>query len=105
MQRVAEQLSKMEYNRLFCVLGFCEDKDIAQILKLMPKDAHYIFTRAASRRAASLEQLAEVATACGLEFECAESVQSAVETAKSQISSDDMLYIGGSTFVVAEALE
>ena len=105
MQRVAEQLSKMEYNRLFCVLGFCEDKDIAQILKLMPKDAHYIFTRAASRRAASLEQLAELATACGLEFECAESVQRAVETAKSQISSDDMLYIGGSTFVVAEALE
>lgn len=105
MQRVAEQLSKMEYNRLFCVLGFCEDKDIVQILKLMPKDAHYIFTRAASRRAASLEQLAEAATACGLEFECAESVQSAVEAAKSQINSDDMLYIGGSTFVVAEALE
>ena len=105
MQRVAEQLSKMEYNRLFCVLGFCEDKDIAQILKLMPKDAHYIFTRAASRRAASLEQLAELATACGLEFECAESVQRAVEMAKSQINSDDMLYIGGSTFVVAEALE
>ena len=105
MQRVAEQLSKMEYNRLFCVLGFCEDKDIAQILKLMPKDAHYIFTRAASRRAASLEQLAEAATECGLDFECAESVQRAVEMAKSQISSDDMLYIGGSTFVVAEALE
>lgn len=105
MQQVAEQLSKMEYNRLFCVLGFCEDKDIAQILKLMPKDAHYIFTRAASRRAASLEQLAEVATECGLEFECAESVQRAVEMAKSQINSDDMLYIGGSTFVVAEALE
>ncbi|MBQ4502905.1 MAG: bifunctional folylpolyglutamate synthase/dihydrofolate synthase [Alistipes sp.] len=105
MQRVAEQLSKMEYNRLFCVLGFCEDKDIAQILKLMPKDAHYIFTRAASRRAASLEQLAEAATECGLEFECAESVQRAVEMAKSQINSDDMLYIGGSTFVVAEALE
>lgn len=105
MQRVAEQLSKMEYNRLFCVLGFCEDKDIAQILKLMPKDAHYIFTRAASRRAASLELLAELATECGLEFECAESVQRAVEMAKSQISSDDMLYIGGSTFVVAEALE
>lgn len=105
MQQVAEQLSKMEYNRLFCVLGFCEDKDIVQILKLMPKDAHYIFTRAASRRAASLEQLAELATACGLEFECAESVQRAVEMAKSQINSDDMLYIGGSTFVVAEALE
>lgn len=105
MQRVAEQLSKMEYNRLFCVLGFCEDKDIAQILKLMPKDAHYIFTRAASRRAASLEQLAEAATECGLDFECAESVQRAVEMAKSQINSDDMLYIGGSTFVVAEALE
>ena len=105
MQQVAEQLSKMEYNRLFCVLGFCEDKDIVQILKLMPKDAHYIFTRAASRRAASLELLAEAATECGLEFECAESVQRAVEMAKSQINSDDMLYIGGSTFVVAEALE
>ena len=86
-------------------MGMCEDKNISQILALMPKDAHYIFTRANSRRAASAEQLAELASAAGLDFEFCDVVANAVSKAKSMMSSDDMLFIGGSTFVVAEAIE
>ena len=105
LEHVARQLVKANYNKLYCVMGMCEDKNISQILALMPKDAHYIFTRANSRRAASAEQLAELATAAGLDFEFCDGVANAVSKAKSMMSSDDMLFIGGSTFVVAEAIE
>jgi dihydrofolate synthase/folylpolyglutamate synthase len=70
----------------------------------MPADAHYIFTRADMPRAAKTEVLADVARTLGLDFECRESVAEAVEAAKAILSADDMLFIGGSTFVVAEAL-
>ena len=105
LELVARQLSKAKYNKLYCVMGLCEDKNISQILAVMPKDAHYIFTRANTRRAASAELLSEKVTAAGLDFEFCEGVVNAVNRAKSLMSSDDMLFIGGSTFVVAEAIE
>lgn len=70
----------------------------------MPKKAHYIFTRADSRRAATTETLAALATELGLDFECSENVNGAVELAKSKMGANDALFIGGSTFVVAEIL-
>ena len=104
LERVAEQLAKVECDKLYCVMGFCEDKDIKSILSLMPKKAHYIFTRADSRRAATTETLAALATELGLDFECSENVNGAVELAKSKMGANDALFIGGSTFVVAEIL-
>ena len=105
LERVAEQLAKVECNNLYCVMGFCEDKDIKSILALMPKKAHYIFTRADSRRAATTETLAALATELELDFECCDSVKAAVEVAKGKMGANDALFIGGSTFVVAEVLE
>ena len=104
LERVAEQLAKVECDKLYFVMGFCEDKDIKSILSLMPKKAHYIFTRADSRRAATTETLAALATELGLDFECFENVNGAVELAKSKMGANDALFIGGSTFVVAEIL-
>ena len=72
---------------------------------LMPTSAHYIFTRAASRRAATTETLAALATELNLDFECCDSVKEAVEIAKGKLGANDTLFIGGSTFVVAEVLE
>ena len=74
------------------------------MLAAMPNDAHYIFTQASIRRAASLEKMAEVATTLALDFEVAPTVEEAVANAQQQLSKKDMLFIGGSTFVVAEAL-
>lgn len=105
LEKVAAQLEKVACENLYCVMGFCEDKDIKSILALMPKRAHYIFTRAESRRAATTESLAALATELGLNFECCESVKDAVEMAKGKMGANDALYIGGSTFVVAEVLE
>lgn len=103
---VAEQLkARTNSGRLICVLGFCEDKEFKTMLQLMPQDAHYIFTQASIRRAATPEKIADVATSLSLDFELAPTVAEAVAVAESQLAEEDMLYIGGSTFVVAEALE
>ena len=103
---VATQLkARTNSGRLLCVMGFCEDKEYKTMLELMPHDAHFIFTQASIRRAATPEKIAEVATSLSLDFELAPTVAEAVAAAKSQLAENDMLYIGGSTFVVAEALE
>lgn len=103
---VARQLKgRNNSGKLLCVMGFCEDKDFSKMLALMPKDAHYIFTQASIRRAASVEKISEAAAALGLDFEVAPSVLEALVKAQSQLSETDMLFIGGSTFVVAEVLD
>lgn len=101
---VAAQLEGIKEGKLYCVMGFCEDKNITEMLSYMPKDAHYIFTRAESRRAATAESIAAIASALGLDFEYQQTVATAVERAKSLMTSSDTLFVGGSTFVVAEIL-
>ena len=103
---VAKQLQGRENSgKLLCLMGFCEDKDFSKMLALMPKDAHYIFTQASIRRAAAVEKIAEVASALNLDFEVEPSVEIALTKAKEELSTEDMLFIGGSTFVVAEVME
>ncbi|MBE6187620.1 MAG: bifunctional folylpolyglutamate synthase/dihydrofolate synthase [Rikenellaceae bacterium] len=101
---VAKQLEEIKEGKLYCVMGFCEDKNITEMLALMPKGAHYIFTRAESRRAATVEHISAIASALNLDFEFQPTVATAVERAKSLASGDDTIFIGGSTFVVAEIL-
>ena len=103
---VAKQLQeRTNSGKLLCVMGFCGDKDFAKMLALMPSDAHYIFTQASIRRAASLEKIAEVASTLNLDYELAPTVEEALAKAKELLAEDDMLFIGGSTFVVAEVME
>ena len=102
---VGEQLRRRGGRRLCCVMGFCADKDIAAIVKLLPADAHYIFTRAGVERAAATETIARLAAAAGLGCEQAPTVAEALARARATLSPEDMLFIGGSTFVVAEAME
>ena len=105
LAEVAKQLkARNNSGKLVCVMGFCNDKEFDKMLAVMPNDAHYIFTQASIRRAASLEKMAEVATALALDFEVAPTVEEAVANAQQRLSKEDMLFIGGSTFVVAEAL-
>lgn len=101
---VGEQLRRRKAERLCCVMGFCADKDIKKMLSLMPADAHYIFTRADMERAAKPEDIMAVAAKLGLDCESAPSVAEAVARAREILAPEDMLFIGGSTFVVAEVL-
>ena len=103
---VAKQLkARTNSGRLLCIMGFCEDKDFSKMLAQMPTDTHYIFTQASIRRAASLDKISEVATALSLDFELAPTVAEALATAQKQLTDEDLLFIGGSTFVVSEVLE
>ena len=104
LAQVTQQIATTNHNKLYCVMGFCSDKDIKAMLCLLPTDAHYIFTSAQARRAAQSEQIGSVAHELGLNFEYREDVKSAVEYAKGLLEPEDMLYIGGSTFVVSEIL-
>lgn len=102
MRYVAEQLEALKCDRLFCVIGFAREKDLDKIMPLLPKRAHYIFTRAQVERARNVEDIAAKAEELGLEYECKPTVREAIAYAKSLATIDDAIFIGGSNFVVAE---
>jgi dihydrofolate synthase/folylpolyglutamate synthase len=102
---ITEVLSIIEaipYKKLHIVFGMVKDKDIDAILSLLPKNAVYYFCAAEIPRALDAEVLAARATAFGLEYKVISKVREAIKSAKSSASPDDLIFIGGSTFVVAE---
>ena len=110
---VAEQLKATPHRKLYCVMGFVRDKDLAHILPLLPRDAHYIFTQAhseralpaaRSERALTAGELTAKAAIYGLQGEAVADVQAAVARARELAGAEDMIFIGGSTYVVGEAL-
>lgn len=101
---VAEQIAATPHNRLFCVMGFARDKDLAHILPLLPKEAHYLFTQAKTDRALAAEELRSKAAIYGLQGEAVQDVQGALARARELAAPDDMIFVGGSTYVVAEVL-
>ncbi len=86
------------------VIGFVNDKDVTSILRMLPSDARYYFTRASIARALDERLLLEKATAEGLNGEAYPDVASAYAAARDSASPDDTIFIGGSTFVVADLL-
>ena len=104
LRHVTQQLQKLEYNKLFCVLGFVKDKNIDEILPMFPKEAHYIFTQAGIERAVDASTLAAKAAEFGLQGEVVSEVPKALDRAKELAASGDVIFVGGSTFVVAEVL-
>ena len=98
-----EEESK-KYRKLFMVVGMVNDKDINSVLALMPKQAYYFFTQAAIQRAMPAEDFASLASQHGLQGEVCSSVPTAIEKVLVQAEETDMIFIGGSTFIVADAL-
>ena len=91
-------------DKLKMVIGFVNDKDIRSIMQMMPTDAEYYFTRASIPRALDEKEVKRVAAEYGLKGECYGSVKEAFTAAKAAASSDDTIFVGGSTFVVADLL-
>ena len=89
---------------LTMVIGFVSDKDVDHILPLMPRDARYIFTRAGIPRAMDAEIVASKAEAHGLKGQIIPSVIEAVTVARTETPATGTVFIGGSTFVVADYL-
>ncbi|MEZ4774264.1 MAG: folylpolyglutamate synthase/dihydrofolate synthase family protein [Bacteroidia bacterium] len=102
---VVEQLSKMKKNHLHFVLGMVADKDHDKILSLLPKDATYYFVRPNVPRGFDAQKLSEKAATHGLNGEVFDRVAEGVNAARKKAMPEDVIFIGGSTFVVADALE
>ncbi len=104
LRDVMEQLKAEQYNRLHLVFGMANDKDTESVLSLLPKACRYYFTRASVERALDEHLLQEQAAIHGLHGESFESVAEAVAAAIKNAGENDCIFIGGSSFVVADAL-
>ena len=102
LKEVVEQIRSQKFQRLFIVLGMVKDKDISSVLRLLPKEAYYFFCQASIPRALDANLLCDQATAIGLQGEIVKDVNKAIASAKAKAGPEDFIFIGGSTFVVAE---
>jgi dihydrofolate synthase/folylpolyglutamate synthase len=101
---VVEQIKAVPNQQLHIVFGVVKDKDVSSILQLLPTDARYYFTNANIPRALDAVELKEKAFPFRLKGDSYSSVQQALNAAKTNASKDDFIFVGGSTFVVAEVL-
>jgi dihydrofolate synthase/folylpolyglutamate synthase len=104
LKYVIPQISMTPHENLHLVLGFVNDKSVAEILSLFPTTACYYLTQPEVPRAFPLENLTLIATNLKLNFQSYYSVKEALFNAKANAKPEDLIYVGGSTFVVAEIL-
>jgi dihydrofolate synthase/folylpolyglutamate synthase len=104
IQYVVEQLKAQNYDKLHIVIGMVNDKDISSVLALLPLEAEYYFTQAQIVRAIPADELEKNAKTFGLNGCTFKSVNEAVECAIANANVNDFVFIGGSNFVVGEAL-
>jgi dihydrofolate synthase/folylpolyglutamate synthase len=105
LRLVLAQLARVPHQHLHMVIGTVNDKDVAKVLALLPREATYYFCQADIPRALPAEELASLATAAGLTGRAYGPVPTAVAAARAAARPDDVVFIGGSTFVVAEVAE
>ena len=104
IKAIVQQLGQLEYQQLHFVLGMVNDKDISKILAILPKQATYYFAKANIPRGLEADMLQEQAKAQQLYGNSYKSVQEAFMAAKQQASAEDLIFIGGSIFTVAEII-
>lgn len=104
LTEIVAQLKTCTYEKLHFVIGMVNDKDVDSVLHILPKNAIYYFCKASIPRAMDEKILAEKARANHLHGESFPTVAAAYQAARETASNRDMIYIGGSTFVVAEVI-
>jgi dihydrofolate synthase/folylpolyglutamate synthase len=104
LRHVVKQLMNTPHHTLRIVLGMVGDKDVDAALAVLPPSATYYFTQASIPRALPATDLACKAGRFGLNGQSYSSVDQALAAAKSESRPDDLIFVGGSTFVVAEVL-
>jgi dihydrofolate synthase/folylpolyglutamate synthase len=104
IQYIVEQLGRQTYRRLHIIMGMVNDKDISSVLALLPKDAIYHFTQASVSRALPATEVKQLAEQNGLQGQTYHSVKEAYKSALSSAHPDDFIFVGGSTFIVADLL-
>jgi dihydrofolate synthase/folylpolyglutamate synthase len=101
---VMQNINSTVFSQLHIVIGMVKDKDISGVLQLLPTDAEYYFCQPDLERALPATELAEQAAKYKLKGGVFQTVAMAYQTAKTKAKPDDLIFIGGSTFVVAEVL-
>lgn len=104
VQQLLLQIEATPHKQLHFVFGMVNDKNIDKILGMLPKEATYYFTRASIPRSLKAEELQTKATTFALKGNTYANVPDAIAAAKANASANDLVFIGGSTFVVADAL-
>ncbi|KAA3622080.1 MAG: bifunctional folylpolyglutamate synthase/dihydrofolate synthase [Bacteroidetes bacterium] len=104
LQIVTDELRKMDYGQLHCVLGFVNDKKLDKALAFFPQDARYYFAKADIPRGLDAKILQEEANKFGLKGKAYASVKGALNAAKRAAKSEDLIFVGGSVFTVAEVV-
>ena len=104
IKNITKQLKKINFNKLHFIFGTVKDKNIIEIIKLLPKEALYYFCAANIDRAFNASKLQEISLELNLQGNAYNSVKDAYNNAISNYKKDDLIFIGGSTFVVAEIL-
>ncbi len=102
---IVEQLKHQTYRQLRIVIGMVNDKDVSGVLAMLPKDATYYFTKASVKRALPETELQALAAQAGLQGNSYPDVQTAVTAARSAADPKDFIFVGGSSFIVADLLK
>lgn len=104
-REILAQLETYSFAGLWFVMGMVQDKDISKVLSMLPKTANYVFCQAKLPRALPAEQLAERGLSVGLKGQIIPDINEALGFARKNAAEDDLIFVGGSTFVVAEIEE
>ena len=104
IKEVLKQLKTLRYKQLHFVLGIVNDKDISKILNLLPKEGIYYFCKANIPRGMDALELSQRAAIFGLSGKAFPSVKKALKAAQKAAGKNDLVFVGGSTFTVAEVL-
>ena len=102
MPLAMKQLKREKFDDLHMVIGFMADKDVNGILDLLPKKASYYFTQAQTSRALPVAQLQELASKHRLKGNTYNNVMEALDAARKAAAPRDLIYLGGSMYVLAE---
>ncbi len=105
MRYILNQIHNYKFDKLIAVLGFVNDKNIHKILDFWPKDTFFIFCQANIPRAMHTDDILKIAEEKNLHYLIISDVNKAIERARGDASKNDFIFIGGSTFVVAEINE
>ncbi len=102
IRELVRQIRQQPYQKLFMVIGTVKDKEPDEVLRPLPTEAYYYFCEASIPRAMNADVLKQAAQRFGLNGEVERDVNAAIAKAKQAAGAEDFIFIGGSTFVVAE---
>lgn len=105
IQYITRQLTNTPHKNLHIIIGMVSDKDVNTVLSMLPQNAIYYFTQASVKRAMPCEEFMEKASLHGLHGQCYPTVELAYHAAQSAAEVEDMIFVGGSTFIVADLLK